>query len=156
MYHIHEKPVPSDGNCTGTKAHLDPTKRGEVPPCDSSRAAECQTGDLSGKYGNITASPWNPDAYTDQYLSTTPGNPSFFGDLSVVIHTNNKTRLTCANFTLNTESPPTSTVSGYPSGTGAPTGGATGSIYPPIPTGGAASVGAGLGAAMLGLAAFIL
>jgi hypothetical protein len=53
-YHIHEKPVPSDGNCTGTGAHLDPYKRGETPPCDSSKPETCQTGDLAGKHGKIT------------------------------------------------------------------------------------------------------
>lgn len=55
MYHIHEKPVPSDGNCTGTGAHLDPYKRGEAPICDAKKPETCQVGDLSGKYGNITA-----------------------------------------------------------------------------------------------------
>jgi hypothetical protein len=54
MYHIHAKPVPADGNCTGTGAHLDPYLRGEVPACDASKPETCQTGDLSGKYGNIT------------------------------------------------------------------------------------------------------
>jgi Cu/Zn superoxide dismutase len=54
VYHIHEKPVPADGNCTGTGAHLDPYKRGETPPCDASKKESCQVGDLSGKYGNIT------------------------------------------------------------------------------------------------------
>ena len=55
MYHIHEKPVPADGNCTGTGAHQDPYKRGEVPICDASKPETCQTGDLSGKWGNITS-----------------------------------------------------------------------------------------------------
>jgi hypothetical protein len=52
VYHVHEKPVPTDGNCTGTGAHLDPYKRGETPPCDATNPAQCQTGDLSGKYGH--------------------------------------------------------------------------------------------------------
>jgi hypothetical protein len=55
MYHIHEKPVPADGNCTATGAHLDPYKRGEVPICDASKPETCQTGDLSGKFGNATS-----------------------------------------------------------------------------------------------------
>jgi hypothetical protein len=50
VYHIHEKPV-SDGDCNATGGHLDPTKRGESPPCDSSDAADCQVGDLSGIFG---------------------------------------------------------------------------------------------------------
>ena len=61
MYHLHEKPVPSDGNCTGTGAHLDPYKRGEVPICDASKPETCQTGDLSGKFGNITAQEWSQE-----------------------------------------------------------------------------------------------
>ena len=61
MYHLHEKPVPSDGNCTGTGAHLDPYKRGEVPICDASKPETCQTGDLSGKFGNFTAQEWSEE-----------------------------------------------------------------------------------------------
>lgn len=54
MYHIHEKPISADGNCTSAGAHLDPYKRGEVPPCDASMKETCQTGDLSGKFRNLT------------------------------------------------------------------------------------------------------
>lgn len=61
MYHIHEKPVPSNGNCSGTGAHLDPYKRGEVPICDASKPETCQTGDLSGKFGNITSQEWSQE-----------------------------------------------------------------------------------------------
>lgn len=56
MYHIHEKPIPEDGNCTAAGAHLDPYKRGEVPLCNPDEPQTCQTGDLSGKYGNATES----------------------------------------------------------------------------------------------------
>jgi Cu/Zn superoxide dismutase len=61
MYHIHEKPVPANGNCTATGAHLDPYKRGEVPICDATKPETCQTGDLSGKYGNFTAATFNAE-----------------------------------------------------------------------------------------------
>lgn len=57
-YHVHDQPVPADGNCTGTKAHLDPYLRGQLIPCDKSDPASCQVGDLSGKHGNITRSPF--------------------------------------------------------------------------------------------------
>jgi hypothetical protein len=59
VYHVHEKAVPSDGNCTGTGAHLDPAKVTEAQQCGALQAAgkECQVGDLSGKFGNITAGP---------------------------------------------------------------------------------------------------
>jgi hypothetical protein len=52
MYHIH---------CTGTGAHLDPYKRGEVPPCDASKPETCQTGDLSGKHGNFTSAEYSAE-----------------------------------------------------------------------------------------------
>lgn len=58
VYHIHDQPVSADGNCTTTKAHLDPYIRGEKPPCDPKDPANCQVGDLSGKHGNITANPF--------------------------------------------------------------------------------------------------
>lgn len=55
-YHIHDQPVPTDGNCTGTKAHLDPYGRGQVTPCDASKPETCEVGDLAGKHGKIPAS----------------------------------------------------------------------------------------------------
>ncbi|KAF2691000.1 Cu,Zn superoxide dismutase-like protein [Lentithecium fluviatile CBS 122367] len=125
MYHIHEKPVPTDGNCTGTGAHLDPYKRGEAPICDASKPETCQTGDLSGKHGNITARDFSAK-YTDLFLATKE-DPSYFGKLSVVFHLSNKTRISCANFTLNAPGAGVTPLpsSGYalPTGTGTGTGG---------------------------------
>ncbi|MCJ1245894.1 hypothetical protein MMC30_003098 [Trapelia coarctata] len=111
IYHVHAKPVPSNGNCTGTLAHLDPTSRGETPLCDASAPETCQAGDLSGKHGNITANTWTV-SYSDLYISSDPSSPYYYGDKSIVIHTNNKTRLTCANFTrvASTTTNATSTV----------------------------------------------
>ncbi|KAF2496004.1 Cu/Zn superoxide dismutase-related protein, partial [Lophium mytilinum] len=97
LYHIHDKAVPADGNCTGAGAHLDPYGRGETPPCDSSQKQTCQVGDLSGKYGTINATGYSA-AYTDHYLSLVPGTPAYFGNRSIVVHFANKTRITCANF----------------------------------------------------------
>ncbi|KAI4609054.1 uncharacterized protein J4E87_005172 [Alternaria ethzedia] len=99
MYHLHAKPVPSDGNCTGTGAHLDPYMRGEAPPCDATKPETCQTGDLSGKYGNATETTFSAE-YTDLYSATLPSDPAFFGALSFVVHLSNKTRIGCANFTM--------------------------------------------------------
>ena len=59
VYHIHDQPVPADGNCTATLGHLDPFIRGEIPPCDPTQPETCQVGDLSGKHGNITVSVFN-------------------------------------------------------------------------------------------------
>jgi hypothetical protein len=103
VYHIHDQPVPADGNCTKTLAHLDPFIRGEEPPCDPTNPATCQVGDLSGKHGNITNVGGGKHfvaEYVDLYASTKPGIGAFFGNRSIVVHTNNKTRINCANFNL--------------------------------------------------------
>jgi len=97
LYHLHAKPVPEDGNCTGTGAHLDPYMRGEDTPCDASMPETCQTGDLSGKYGKIPGQSFSEE-YVDLYSATLPSDPAFFGSLSFVVHLANKTRIGCANF----------------------------------------------------------
>jgi len=99
VYHIHESPVTSDGNCTNTGAHLDPFIRGETPGCESTLPQTCQVGDLAGKHGQITADPFAA-TYIDAFASTLPGNPAFFGNRSFVLHFANKTRISCANFTV--------------------------------------------------------
>ncbi|KAI4245396.1 MAG: hypothetical protein L6R40_002456 [Gallowayella cf. fulva] len=151
VYHIHDQPVPSNGNCTATLAHQDPYIRGEVPPCDPVHPETCQTGDLAGKHGNITTDPFST-AFLDLYLSTHQGPASFFGNRSIVIHTSNATRLTCANFTLTTGNSSTSS-----NGTSAGNGTVTGSNPVPSPfTGGAAVTFASAGAIVAGLAALLL
>ncbi|MCJ1364634.1 hypothetical protein MMC16_003748 [Acarospora aff. strigata] len=146
MYHIHDQPVPSDGNCTKTLAHQDPTERGEIPPCDPSAPETCQVGDLAGKHGNITSNPFQV-AYLELFASTQPGLGAFFGNRSIVIHTSNATRLTCANFSLTGGE-----VSGSPSGTGSPSSTST----PPPFTGGAVVKSLSFGAVFAGLAALLL
>lgn len=139
-YHVHNLPVPADGNCTATLGHFDPYNRGELYMCDKAALQTCQTGDLSGKYGTIGTEGAFAASYVDQYLSTNPASRSFFGGLSVVVHTNNRTRLTCANFEV---------VGG--NGTASPTGslppGSTPSIEP-FP-GGAGKVAPGIGCAVV-------
>lgn len=97
MYHIHDAPVPEDGNCTATLAHHDPYIRGEATICDTSALETCQVGDLSGKYGDVTGEELTQQ-YTDLYATLVPGLGSFFGNRSIVFHYANKTRITCANF----------------------------------------------------------
>jgi len=99
VYHIHDLPVPEDGNCSATMGHLDPTNRGEYYPCDTANPSTCQVGDLAGKHGKIGVPDFVTD-YSDAFLSTEMGSESFFGDKSVVIHTSNATRITCANFMM--------------------------------------------------------
>jgi len=126
LYHIHDQPVPTDGNCTGTLGHLDPTKRGEMPPCDPTLPETCQVGDLSGKYGKVISAPFSA-SFVDPYASTKSGLGAFFGNRSITFHFANTTRITCANFTL--------TGNGTSNGTVTPTS-------PTIPafTGGAAGI----------------
>lgn len=54
-FHLHDSPVPADGNCTKTLAHLDPYKRGQATPCDKANPQTCEVGDLSGKHGTAAA-----------------------------------------------------------------------------------------------------
>lgn len=100
VYHIHKKPVPEDGNCYSTSSHLDPYGRTDTPPCDIKAPQTCEVGDLSGKHGPIWAAPGESVAvaYTDWFLSNVEDTPAFFGNLSVVVHAADNTRLTCGNF----------------------------------------------------------
>ncbi|KHJ32458.1 putative cytosolic cu zn superoxide dismutase protein [Erysiphe necator] len=98
-YHVHVNPVPSDGNCSGALGHLDPFIRGEDIACEKALPQTCQVGDLSGKHGKITEDPFSA-SYLDEFVSTTMGIGAFLGNRSIVIHSMNKTRLTCANFTM--------------------------------------------------------
>lgn len=100
IYHIHDQPVPSDGNCNETLMHLDPFQRGETPACDAALPATCQVGDLSGKHGSVNATPAGTftATFTDDFASTRPGLGAFLGNRSIVLHFANTTRITCANF----------------------------------------------------------
>jgi len=99
LYHIHDAPVPADGNCTNTLGHLDPYIRGETPACDATLPSTCQVGDLSGKHGKIEQEPFVA-TYSDDFATTIQGLGSFFGNRSFVVHYANTTRITCANFAL--------------------------------------------------------
>lgn len=97
-YHIHNMMVPADGNCTSTLGHFDPTNAGEYYTCNTNATQNCQVGDLAGKHGKIMTDSTFTASYVDMYLSTDPNSPDFFGAKSIVIHTKNTTRITCANF----------------------------------------------------------
>ncbi|KAI0206289.1 superoxide dismutase [Astrocystis sublimbata] len=99
IYHLHVDPVDAEGNCTNTLAHLDPFIRGEDVPCDSSRPASCQVGDLSGKHGKITSDPFTAK-FHDDFPAMSEGPGSYFLNRSLVVHFANKTRITCANFVV--------------------------------------------------------
>jgi hypothetical protein len=121
VYHVHALPI-TDGNCTTSMGHLDPTNRGELHACELAAPQTCQAGDLAGKHGNVTSVSFLA-SYTDLYLSTDPNSPYFFGNKSIVIHSTNTTRLTCANFAMASNSTTTSGSSSTP--TPSSTGGAS-------------------------------
>ncbi|QDS74771.1 hypothetical protein FKW77_001589 [Venturia effusa] len=99
MWHIHAKPVPADGNCTGTAAHFDPYAISAGCMCDKSKRQFCQLGDESGKWGNITAGGAFAATYKDEFLSLKTGDKAFVGDKSIVIHSFDNKRIACANIT---------------------------------------------------------
>ncbi|KAL8692442.1 MAG: hypothetical protein Q9218_002542 [Villophora microphyllina] len=137
----------------GPFSHQDPYIRGEMPPCDPTQPQTCQVGDLAGKHGNITTNPFQT-TFLDLYLSTVQGPASFFGNRSIVIHTSNTTRLTCANFTLTSGNSSGST--GSSNGTSS-SGNGTVAGSSPVPfTGGATVTFVSVSAILAGLAAFML
>ena len=87
-------------------------------------------------------------SFLDLYLSTVQGPESFFGNRSIVIHTSNTTRLTCANFTLSSSNTTTGNSSTNTTSPVSPT-------LTPF-TGGAATTFVSAGAMLAGLAAFLL
>ena len=98
-YHIHTNPVPSDGNCSKTLAHLDPLKATQGFICNPAFPQYCETGDLSGKHGKLNATDDGnlPDiTYSDAYVRFFPQDLSLLGR-SVVIHSVNATRIACGN-----------------------------------------------------------
>ncbi|KAK6200410.1 superoxide dismutase [Scheffersomyces amazonensis] len=98
-YHVHQYPVPPDGNCTGTGGHLDPYKGAATDPGDP---AGLQVGDLAGRHGSIPVGVYQYETYyVDHYISLNPSDPAYIGGLSVVIHLNDLTRIACANITIS-------------------------------------------------------
>ncbi|GAB1196408.1 superoxide dismutase [Aspergillus pseudonomiae] len=100
-YHIHDKPVPEDGNCYSTGGHLDPYLRGDQPPCNTTVPETCQVGDISGKHGPVWTADGDFDVlYRDFFLSNVKDTVAFFGNRSVVIHLPDNKRINCGNFHL--------------------------------------------------------
>lgn len=122
-YHIHQKPVPADGNCTGTGLHLNPF--GGAPNATSNAGQE--VGDLASKHGNMEG-PSYQASYVDNYISLDSADPAYIGGLSVVIHFLNNTRITCANLTIDKGVSSSTIVSGSKTSTIVkPSGGASNS-----------------------------
>ncbi|KAG0291265.1 hypothetical protein BGZ96_005359 [Linnemannia gamsii] len=97
-YHVHVTPMGPKYGCMATGGHLDPFNVGPAP-CNPKNLTSCQTGDLSGKHGNIVPTEdgtFPAIQYIDTQLSfTEPANGPMVGR-SVVIH-NNGTRIACGD-----------------------------------------------------------
>jgi hypothetical protein len=144
-YHIHDVPLPNVprlASCTSTLGHFDYTNAGEYYTCDTSNPQNCQIGDLAGKHGKITSAPTFSATYVDDYLSTDPATPYFFGNRSIVFHSMNTTRLTCANFMMT--------------GDGNGTSGGPGPVPTFSPNAGSRSVAGGMVAVAAGAFAWMI
>ncbi|KAK9457432.1 superoxide dismutase [Dipodascopsis uninucleata] len=95
-YHIHLLPVPADGNCNGTAGHLNPYN-GTYPAPSPTDPSLAEVGDLAGKHGSIPDVPSYSTSYVDLYLSDNDSNPAYIGNRSIVIHSQDLTRLACAD-----------------------------------------------------------
>lgn len=127
-YHVHQEPVPTDGDCEATKGHLDPNDRGDEPSCDDDKPETCEVGDLSGKHGEIEKKSYS-GSYTDLYASTKEGSDAFVGNRSIVVHNADGDRVTCGSFKLDSDAP-----SNPPGGGGGGSPQPTGTGVVPSPT----------------------
>jgi hypothetical protein len=92
--------VPENGSCTAAGPHLVPYGGpNDTVVCDRAAPQLCQVGDLSGKNGKITPENGKFNTqYSDDFISTNPDSPAFFGNRSLVLHNKNGTRINCGNF----------------------------------------------------------
>ncbi|QPG73107.1 hypothetical protein FOA43_000412 [Brettanomyces nanus] len=96
FYHLHQNKVPESGDCEATGTHFNPYEA-SFEECDSNQDdSYCQVGDLSGKHGWINTTCFQT-TYYDPYLSLNKENKAFIGDLSVVVHYSDMTKMLCAN-----------------------------------------------------------
>ncbi|KAI0460832.1 hypothetical protein LJB42_001567 [Komagataella kurtzmanii] len=97
-FHIHEFPVPENGNCTATGGHLNPS-HANASLRVASDWSTCESGDLSGKYGKINGTHFTKHE-VDPYISLDHTSDLYIGDgRSIVFHYANSTRFACANLT---------------------------------------------------------
>ncbi len=100
IFLVHVDPVPANGSCASTLAHLNPYGAPASPPnvCDSSKPETCEIGDLAGVHGKITQDPFTAN-YIHPYISLNEDESSAESPIgrSIVIHFKNTTRIACAN-----------------------------------------------------------
>lgn len=95
VYHIHEFPIPENGNCEAAGEHFNPYKA--PADCDSQKKDDyCQVGDLSGKHGWINTTCFETK-YDDPFLSLNSKSKSNIIGKSIVFHYANLEKFACAN-----------------------------------------------------------
>ncbi|KAI8050326.1 superoxide dismutase [Syncephalis plumigaleata] len=108
-YHVHEKPVPENGDCAATGGHYDPhAKKGAK--CTKTTLTDCEIGDLSGKFGKLDnkgKSDKKKDdkeeamiLFEDPTLKLSNGANGIVGR-SIVIHNPAGDRIACGNIVDN-------------------------------------------------------
>ncbi|KAI9504156.1 Superoxide dismutase [Coemansia spiralis] len=103
-FHIHQKFVPANGNCTAAGGHLDPygveAASGSNYNCKKSNMLQtCALGDLAGVFGNLTGDAnGNFNANFDASELSFSGKNSII-DHSIVVHSPTGARIACANIT---------------------------------------------------------
>ncbi|CAH6718591.1 cell surface superoxide dismutase [Cu-Zn] 6 [[Candida] jaroonii] len=98
VYHIHEFPVPPNGDCEAVGQHFNPY---DAPPdCSSQKSdAHCQVGDLSGKHGWINTTCFETK-YDDKFLSLDGNSKSSILGRALVFHYDNLSKFACANIVV--------------------------------------------------------
>ncbi|ODV84240.1 hypothetical protein CANARDRAFT_179210, partial [[Candida] arabinofermentans NRRL YB-2248] len=100
LYHIHTHTVPSSGNCTAALGHFNPFNAST--PCSKTDGVDtCELGDLSGKWETFNTSSYST-SYVDPYLSLNTDSEAYIGNLSIVFHYHNTSRIACANLKYST------------------------------------------------------
>lgn len=98
QYHIHERAVPSNGDCDAVGYHFNPYNA--PPECDLQKDDSfCQVGDLSGKHGWIDTTCFETK-YDDPFLSLNQRLTSYIIGKSVTFHFANLTKFACANIEI--------------------------------------------------------
>ncbi|KAI9142767.1 superoxide dismutase [Paraphysoderma sedebokerense] len=97
-YHIHQYPVPSNGDCKATGDHYDPTGRNAQPegykPTPGSLDSY-ERGDISGKFGPLFSTP-SGEVYSRYYYDPTLSLQDVKGK-SIVFHDPSGARIMCGN-----------------------------------------------------------
>ncbi|KAH9456999.1 hypothetical protein Pst134EA_020903 [Puccinia striiformis f. sp. tritici] len=95
-YHIHNDPIDKSGNCDSAHGHFNPTNSA-VSKCPTTHRGQCETGDLSGKYGQLVGNASDPEVstrYIDSALKLTSSKRGIL-QKSIVIHNSEMKRIAC-------------------------------------------------------------